>query len=211
MRAAWNRIFTDEMLEYIKSIAPGCHRNEITELLNLKFNLNLTINQVIRCMHNNKIVNNLDCRFKKGHEPINKGTKGIYNVGGNKTSFKNGQKPVNTLPIGSEIIDRDGYTYVKISDTPGAHNIAKRWIQKQRLIYQQHFGKIPKNHKVIFADGDKSNFNIDNLLLVTSNELVRLNQDKLYFHDNAEATKSGLALTKLKNKIIERNKGKNEK
>jgi len=70
------------------------------------------------------------------------------------------------------------------------------------VIYEKHFGKVPENYVVIFADGNNRNFDIDNLLLVTKNELLIMNKHKL-IANNIEITKTGHNLAKVISKIGE--------
>ena len=51
-------------------------------------------------------------------------------------------------------------------------------------------------HKVIFADGNKRNFNIDNLILVTNSEALIMNTNKLIY-ENAGLTKTGSLIAKV--------------
>lgn len=51
-------------------------------------------------------------------------------------------------------------------------------------------------HKVIFADGNKRNFNIDNLILVTNSEALIMNKNKLIYED-VELTKTGSLIAKV--------------
>ena len=44
-------------------------------------------------------------------------------------------------------------------------------ISLHRYIYEYHHGKIPDNHTVIFIDGNRNNFDIDNLFVITMSEL----------------------------------------
>jgi len=131
-----------------------------------------------------------ELRFKKGQESWNKGTTGYMKS--NVTSFKKGNIPKNYKPIGSETIDnKDGYTKVKIDDP----NV---WELKHRLIWEERFGEIPKNHAVIFVDGNKSNFDLTNLALVHRRELLYFNRWGKYPHDILETQK---LIYKLKNII----------
>jgi len=107
--------------------------------------------------------------------------------------FKKGHT-INTKPIGSERICK-GYIEVKVKEP----NI---WQLKHRVIYEKHFGKVPENYVVIFADGNNRNFDIDNLLLVTKNELLIMNKHKL-IATNIEVTKTGHNLAKVISKIGE--------
>jgi len=64
---------------------------------------------------------------------------------------------------------------------------------------------LPKGHAIIFADGNRENLDIDNLILVSRRQLLILNQHKL-IQDNAELTKIGVNIAKLQEKINERKK-----
>lgn len=51
-------------------------------------------------------------------------------------------------------------------------------------------------HKVIFADRNKRNFDLDNLILVTDSEALIMNTNKLIYED-AELTKTGSLIAKV--------------
>ncbi len=117
---------------------------------------------------------------------------------GVKTCFVKGEKPHNYKPIGSEFICKDGYTFVKVADP-------NTWVHKQLYIYEKHYGKIPKNHSVIFADGNKNNFKLENLLLVETKEKLMMKNKHLIF-DDKDLTKTGLLIAQLINASAERRK-----
>ena len=86
-----------------------------------------------------------------------------------KTLFKKGNKPHNTKQIGDEVIDRDGYTLVKVSDS----KIKKeRWRPKHHIVFGE---PIPKGMILIFIDGNKQNFDKSNLKLITKAENMKKN------------------------------------
>ncbi len=60
-------------------------------------------------------------------------------------------------------------------------------------------------HKVIFADKNKRNFNLDNLILVADSEALIMNTNKLIYEE-AELTKTGALIAKIidKNRKLER-------
>lgn len=60
---------------------------------------------------------------------------------------------------------------------------------------------------IIFADGDKLNMSLDNLLLVSWRDLVVMNKRGLITKD-ADVTKTGVTLASVYLKISERKKGK---
>jgi hypothetical protein len=191
------RLFTTEEHEYLVSIVEGRTTNEITKMINDKFRLAITSRQIRIYKKNHGLKSNVSTTFKKGNIPANKGTNGLYNVGGNCTSFKTGQKAHNYKPVGSERVDRDGYTLIKVSDVGAWH---ERWRLKHTVVWEKANGPIPKGHCLIFLDGDKQNINLENLQLITRGQLARLNQNHL-IHDNAELTKTGIIIADIFTKI----------
>ncbi len=105
------------------------------------------------------------------------------------TMFKKGNLPVQTQPVGTERWRDDGYLWVKVA-------MPNKWKQKHRIVWESINGPAPKDAKIIFADGNRHNFSVDNLLCVSAAELVRLNQNRLIFN-NADATKAGVLVARL--------------
>ncbi|MFT8352176.1 HNH endonuclease signature motif containing protein [Clostridium saccharoperbutylacetonicum] len=192
-------IWSNKEKKYLKSIALGHSYKEIQELINKKFKLNLTWQQIKSAMGRFKLNTGLTGTFPKGHIPYNKGTKGIIHEGSKKAWFKKGQIPINWRPVGSERVTIDGYTEIKISEP-------NKWRLKQQIIWEKENGKIPKGYVVIFGDGNKSNFDIDNLILVSRKQLLVMNNNKL-IKDNSDLTKTGVIIADVLLKIGERKKG----
>lgn len=138
-----------------------------------------------------------DTKFKKGFTPWNKGIKtGLKPTNG----FKKGFSPWHTRELYSERLDKDGYILIKIAKP-------NKWVRKHRWIYEQKFGAIPENCVILFADGDKSNLSIENLICVTRNELKVLNKCRL-ISSVPELTKTGLNIAKIRIKLAELRKEK---
>ncbi len=114
----------------------------------------------------------VESQFPKGHKPWNKGIKGIQ-IGGTESQFKKGHVPANHKEVGSERIDEDGYTYIKIEE----HT---RWVLKHRHIYEQHHGKLEPHMIVTFRDKNISNFEIENLEAITKVENMERNRITKY-------------------------------
>ena len=188
--------WTDEEKEYLASIVKGSTYKEITEKMNDKFEYNFSEEQVKGMMYRNKLTTGTGGYFKKGSTPWNKGLKGY--MGANKTSFKKGSVPPNQVPIGTESITKGGYIKVKVGEP-------NKWKLKQRYIYEQHYGEIPNNCNVIFADKNIRNFDINNLVLVSKAEMLILNKNKLIFEDK-ELTKVGVNIAKVIDKAKKRSK-----
>jgi len=178
--------FTEEQKKFIYDNYKGLGNKELTKLFNDKFNTNLD-KQIYYFKRNHHLDSGLTGRFEKGNIPFNKGTKGIMKA--NKTSFKKGNIPFNHKEVGYERINVDGYIEIKIKEP----NVFKL---KHRVIYEQHYGKIPSGYKVIFADGNKLNLDIQNLILVSNSEELIMNRNRLRYK-KAELTKTGSLIAKV--------------
>ena len=111
-------------------------------------------------------------QFKPGTIPWNKGKP--FESGGRsaETRFKTGQKPHTWNPIGHERVSRDGYLQRKMTDT----GITRRdYVYLHRLVWLDAGRDIPPGHAICFKDGDKRNFALDNLELVSRADLMRRN------------------------------------
>lgn len=194
--------YTKQQADFIIQHVKGRKSTELTEMFNDHFALDLKPSQIKSCMGNRGLTNGVDARFKPDHTPFNKGKKGITQ-GGVATQFKNGHRPHNYKPVGTERVNGDGYVDIKISDP-------SKWKSKHIIVWEEHNGPVPKRHVVIFGDGDRRNFDINNLILVSRKQLVRLNQKGL-IQNNAELTKTGLIMVDIYQKIGERKKKANGK
>ena len=184
-------IWTNEEKIYMAEITPGNSHKDILRLMCEKFNYDFTMTQITSAIKRYKLNTGRTGRYEKGRIPYNKGTKGIMKP--NKTSFKKGDIPANHREVGSERINVYGYTEVKVAEP-------NKWKLKHRVIYEEHYGEIPKNHNVIFADGNKLNLDINNLVLVNKDQLLVLNKNEL-IKDNADLTKAGVNVANLMIKI----------
>lgn len=190
--------YPNEVSSYIKEHAKGVGNQELTDKVNKKFGTTYTREQIKRYKANNKISSGLTGRYEKGNIPFNKGIKGVCAKGSEKGWFKKGNTPHNYKPIGSERIDcKDGYTLVKTAEP-------NKWELKQHVVWNGFHGDIPKGQKIVFLDGDKTNFDINNLSLVTGGELLTMNNNSLIYNDS-EATKVGIMVAKV---ITSRSKAK---
>ena len=116
--------------------------------------------------------------------------------------FKQGSIPANTMPIGTEKMLTDGYIWIKVNDLPKVKK-QENWIQKHRVVYEKHYGKIPEGHVVIFLDRNRENFDPENLAAIKRSELARLNKEGLIY-DDSNLTKVGIGIVRLSSKILER-------
>jgi len=115
-------------------------------------------------------------RYPKGHVPANKGLRRPgYAVGRMKeTQFKKGQKPGNTLPIGTIAPNGDGYLRIKVKDEPqsiaGKGALSTNWEFVHRRVWEAAHGPIPEGHRIWWKDGNHQNNDLDNLELLNAEE-----------------------------------------
>ncbi|MEH7459591.1 HNH endonuclease signature motif containing protein [Bacillus sp. JJ1127] len=193
--------YTEEQTSFIRENIKGRTRKELLEMFNTHFGLELGLNQITAYIKNHGLRSGIDSRFKPGQPSWNKGKKGTG--GGGTTRFKTGQRPHNYKPLGSERVNGEGYVDIKIAEP----NV---WKLKHRLIWEKANGPIPKDHVVIFGDGNRSNFALDNLLLVSKKQLAILNINQLIQND-ANLTRVGIVIADIYKKIGDRKKKNKQK
>lgn len=164
--------YTKEEQEFMKQYVPGHSHREIQQAFCEQFGWNISINQVKTYIKNHKLNTGRTGRFEKGHVPANKGEKGVCAEGCKKTWFKKGNIPVNYRSVGSERINKDGYIEIKVEEP-------NKWRLKHRVVWEMAHGEIPKDHVIIFKDNDKTNTDIDNLILTEKGVNATLNKTGL--------------------------------
>lgn len=199
--------YTDEMKQFILDNYKGRYNQELADLFNQKFNTNITSRTIKSYKANNKLNSGLTGKFRKGQTPHNKGKKMPKEVYEKvkHTMFAKGNVPPNHRPVGSERISKDGYIEVKVAEP-------NKWRLKQRVVYEEAKGKIHEGCPIIFLDGNKRNFDIDNLRCITRSELLYLNCNGL--NNSNEITETGILMARLdrtKNKKKQELKDKNVK
>ena len=175
-----------EHIDWLADNIKGRPFKELTNMFNEHFGTNVTINAIHIVSYRHGLHNGLPTGSKAAQFK--------------KKAGKEYKRP-KYRPVGSERINIYGYTEIKVNDP-------KTWQKKHIVIYEQSHGVVPKGHKIIFADGNKQNFDIDNLLLVSCRKLLLLN-DKGLLKDHAELTKTGLLIADVLIKIYDiKNKNK---
>ena len=190
------RRYTQEERDFLRKFIPGHTLKEIVAEYNKRFDDQITESRVKGYMANHKINNGLTGRFKKGHIPKNKGTHPPTRGRMAETQYKKGNLPHNTKPIGYERTTKDGYIEVKVKMRPSAPNTNDNFKQKHRLVWEKEYGPIPEGHVVIFLDGDKRNFEISNLALISRAEHAQMAKQGLR-SAIPEVTKTGVLIAKV--------------
>lgn len=187
-----NKLLNKEQHDYFSDNQKWKSAQVMADEMNEKFGLSLTSEQIRSYRRNNNLYSGLTGRFEKGQTPHNKGKK-YPNRTPNSGQFQKGNKPPNYVPVGTINYTTNGYPKEKIGEP-------NQWVLKHRKVWEDNFGPIPKGHSVCFLDGDKSNYDISNLILLSREELIRMNHND-YFSSDPELTKLGASITKLTRKI----------
>lgn len=195
------KLYPEKVRKFIAEHYVGVGHQNMADLLNKTFSTSYTKDQMKAYYARFKLDSGLTGFFHKGSIPFNKGKKGISYPGMEPSQFKKGNKPANWVPIGSERLSKDGYVEIKVQDG----KLQKNWRGKHIVIWEEHNGPLPKGHAILFGDRDTRNFDLDNLILVSRKQLVRLNQHNLIQND-AELTRTGIIIADICNKIGERKK-----
>lgn len=204
--------YSPEIIDYIKKNHKGKSTIELSDEVNKVFGIDTNPDSIQNLKSRIKRTEGFifeparnDGCIKKGNIPMNKGKKWDDYLSKEKqercrkTTYKKGNKSSNAVEVGEEHMrysgskpDDLGYLYVKVCDGKGNKN----WKPKQQVVYEKHHGKIPPGHKVIFADGDRFNFDPDNLILVSNSEELIMNRRRLRYNDK-ELTKTGSLIAKV--------------
>ena len=175
----------EEIRQFVREHAAGIHNEDLAAMVNEKFGTSHTKASIADLKYQLGVRSGINAgikkgehlsratEWKKGHVPINKGTKGMFPTTGGATRFKKGQKPHNYLPVGTEVKNTDGYWKVKAADP----NI---WKMKHIFVWEQEHGPVPEGMIVTFLDGDHDHCTPDNLALISLEAHMRRNQMHLY-------------------------------
>lgn len=202
----------DELIRVLYPTIPTRYLAEylgmkVFQIYNRVYIWNVKKNPRILKMQNRKlrIESSKKNQFVKGHIPHNKGKKMSAELRSKieNTMFKKGHKPPNTKEQNaiSIRIDTKGrpYYYSKIKDSV--------WVLSHRLIWEQNFGQIPKNHIVRFKDGNTMNLKIENLECISKNENAIRNSIQRFPKDLQKVIR---LKSKLNKKIKNHGKKRNE-
>ena len=171
------RTYTDEEKSFLIDYIPGHTYQEAIDEFERLFGRRLTKQIVNGCCNHWGLRTGTLGYFPKGGKPANMIKKGTRLSPA--TEFKPGHVPPTYRPVGSERRERTPYGFrvkVKVAD-PGV------WMLKQRYVWEQHHGRIPPGHVIMFRDGNKENFDIDNLACVSTSEQLAIRWLGVEWHD----------------------------
>lgn len=167
--------------EFLRGIIPGHQEREIAGAFEREFGIRLTRAQVKNAKTRLGVRSGTHGgRFEPGQEAWNRGRPQAEWMSPESvertraTRFRPGQLPHNArdLPTGSERVTRDGYVEVKVADRPSGEGPAHdNWRPKAHLVWEEANGRtLGPGEVVVFADGDRSNLDPENLVAMTRAE-----------------------------------------
>lgn len=189
--------YTEEQIQFIRDNVTGRSYKELTEMFNALFDTQCTAVQIGSKIKYLGLLNGRNTRFYKGQASWNEGKKGVRVSP--DTEFKVGHTPANHRLVGAERVNIDGYIEIKVAEP-------RTWRPKHRVLWEAENGPVPAGSVLIFADGDKTNTAIDNLILVTRAELAVLNKNRLLVGGAKEMGELGVQVARLKIAMHKRQK-----
>lgn len=191
--------YTEEKLDWLRAHVPGHHYIEVVQEFNKAFNCNRSVEAIKNICHKNNISSGFTGRFKKGQIPPNKGKKGICHPGAVRTQFKKGNIPPNIAEKYSIVKSTDGFWKIKIGNV-------NEWEMLSHFLWRCNYPDDPidpKTERIIYIDGNAENCNLQNLVKVTTYELLQLNRCYSDLNTNKELRKVALMKIRLQKKIRE--------
>ena len=191
-------LYPADVMQYIRTNCNGTSPDDMAEQLNARFGTTYTQSQIRAYYKNHHLRSGLDRRFQKGQASHNKGKTWDEFMSpeaqerSRRGQFKKGNLPHNTKPIGHERVSDDGFTYVKVKMRPSRSDCNDNFVAKQRLIYEKHFGPVPDGCMVSFANGDKTDFRAENLVLETRQQHAVKNRCGIHGYDRESAMAANL-------------------
>ena len=201
--------WTDAERDYLAEIAPGRTHAEIRALMTERFGDHYGGSRITAALKRYRIKTGLTGRFEKGHEPFNKGkTWDDYgtpegHARSRATCFKPGQvsgiTAMRVQPVGTERVTKDGYVEVKVAEglqeRPNSN-----FRLKHHVVYENAYGPIPHGCNVVFADGDKRNFDPDNLVAVPRALWATISHSRMPYYDR-ESLETCMALATMRQRV----------
>jgi hypothetical protein len=198
--------YTKEQLSFLKKKYKTNSLKELTALFNQKFVQTRTTGSIKGILQRNNFTSGRTGRFQQNGKPWNKGTKGCCIP--NKTSFKKGNVPHNAKPLYSERIRKNGYIEISVPEKNRHTGYPSRYIHKHVWIWKQANGQVPDGYVVSFLDGDITNIVLENLTLLSREELLWLNKNEYAKYEDPEIRKTMRLMARVICAAYKKNKEK---
>lgn len=187
--------FTQEQITWLKLNA-ALPRKERAAQFNARFELDYPDEAINNLCKRRGIKTGRTGRFEKGHIPDPSGQMKPGQT--NRGSFKKGNTPKNHVPVGTEVINEDGYLKVKTAEP-------NTWVFRHRQLWEEHHGPLQRGDMVRFRDGDKQNLCVANLVKISRAEHIMMTR-RGYDQLPAELKPVALTACRLETAIFKRSR-----
>lgn len=157
--------YTPAMLSFLEEGYKHMDAKTLTEAFNRRFRQDRTVDAIKGTCFRKKFKAGRSGHFVKGQLPWNTGTRGVMQA--NSGTFSKGNVPASLKPMWHERAGKDGYIEMKVPERNPYTGFETRYKQKHLWLWEQANGPIPDGHCVRFKDGNKRNFDMENLVLVS--------------------------------------------
>lgn len=208
------RVHWDEArIGFMRSVIPGHTEQQIRDAFQERFGEVLTESQIGNAKRRLGVKSGTTGgRFEKGRVPANKGRtweeQGISpeaQARSRSTCFKKGGMPHNAKdkPVGYERVSRDGYVEVKVAERPTRSDRNDNFRPKHHLVWEEANGRpVPPSTMIVFANGDKRDFDPANLVAVPRSLWAVISRDRIPYSDR-ETLEAAMGLARLKSGLHE--------
>lgn len=191
--------YSEEQIFFLRINAPLYSRKELTKLFNEKFNTDKSVLAIKSYCNNRGFNSSNDGKFTSESIHWQKGLlkeefKSHYSEESFKRMTRNACISNRRKKPGDEVV-KNGEVFVIVSDDISIPYV-KRRVPKRRVVWEQHFGPIPKTHMVIHLDGNKLNCDIDNLYCIPKKFRALMNKNHWYT-DSREHTLTAIKWCEL--------------
>lgn len=205
-----DEIWPEGMVEYIRTHSWGVPSKEMAEQVNALYGTNFTATGMKQFRQRHGIKSGVTGWFQKGRPPGNKGKKqeeymsSEAIIKARKTQFKSGHRPKNELPVGTVVVNADGYKLLKVKMDGSQW---ERWVPLHRAVWEEHNGPVPEGMTVSFRDSNSLNCDISNLILISRGENAVLAKKGLRSED-PDVTTAAVSMIRLQMRINEKRRRK---
>lgn len=194
-----------EYVEFMRSFIPGHSEREIAGEFEHEFGVRLSEAQIGNFKRRFGVRSGTHGgRFERGNVPANKGKTwdemGISEESRDRmrrTQFKPGHLPWTTREVGEERVSKDGYIEVHVAQLR-RERANDQWVMKHRIVWEEANGReLGPDEVVVFADGDRRNFDPENLVAMTMAERGVINRAGIAYADR-ETCETAIRIARVK-------------
>ena len=198
------------MLAFMREYIPGHTEGEIRAAFSERFGIVLTESQIGNTKTRLGVRSGTHGgRFAKGQEPWNKGRRQAEWMSPEAiertkaTRFQDGNLPHNARELYEERVDtKDGFTYVHVAERPREKN-GDNWVQKHHIVWEEANGRpVPKDCVIAFADGNRKNFDPENLVAVPRKLWAIINCKGIPYYDR-ESLLVAMDIARLRSAVFD--------